>query len=163
MLVGNGNPEEGEPRPQLLDRFGLSVEVTTPTDLPERIEAVRCRDAYERDPLAFIERWKKDDERTRCKLTSARTRLDDIEADDAALESAARLSIQLGTDGLRGELTLMRAARAFAAFEGATRVGKAQLRRIAAPALRHRLRREPLDASGSGARVGRAIAEVLAD
>ena len=113
--------------------------------------------------FAFIERWKKDDERTRRNLTSARTRLDDIEVDHAALESAARLSIQLGTDGLRGELTLMRAARAFAAFEGATHVGKAQLRQLTAPALRHRLRRDPLDDSGSGARVERAIAEVLAD
>ncbi len=162
VLVGSGNPEEGELRPQLLDRFGLSVEVTTPTDLLERIEVVRRRDAYERDPDAFGERWKKDDERTRRKLTSARTRLDGVEVDDAALESAARLCIQLGTDGLRGELTLMRAARALAAFEGATSVRREHLRRVAAPALRHRLRRDPLDDSGSSARVDRAIAEVLA-
>jgi magnesium chelatase subunit I len=163
VLVGSGNPEEGELRPQLLDRFGLSVEVTTPTDLPERIEVVKRRDAYERDPLAFIERWKKDDERTRRKLVAARERLDTVEVGDAALEAAARLCMALGTDGLRGELTLMRAARALAAWDGADTVGHSQLRRVAAPALRHRLRRDPLDDSGSTSRVDRAVAEILVD
>ncbi len=162
VLVGSGNPEEGELRPQLLDRFGLSVEVTTPTALPERVEVVKRRDAYERDPLAFIERWKKEDERTRRRLTAARARLDAVEVDDAALEAAARLCMQLGTDGLRGELTLMRAARALAAFDGADRVDPSQLRRVAAPSLRHRLRRDPLDDSGTSVRVDRAVAEVLA-
>ncbi len=161
VLVGSGNPEEGELRPQLLDRFGLSVEVATPTALPERIEVVRRRDAFERDPAAFVERFRKDDERTRKKLTAARARLAATEVDDAALESAARLCMQLGTDGLRGELTLMRAARALAALDGVARVGSEQLRRVAAPALRHRLRRDPLDDAGSSARVERAIAEVL--
>lgn len=161
VLVGSGNPEEGELRPQLLDRFGLSVEVTTPTDLAERVEVVKRRDAFERDPEAFVERWKKEDERIRKKLTTARTRLDTIEVDDAALESAARLCMQLGTDGLRGELTLIRAARALAALDGAAKVDRTQLRRVAAPALRHRLRRDPLDDSGSGSRVERAIAEVF--
>ena len=161
VLVGSGNPEEGELRPQLLDRFGLSVEVTTPTDLAERIEVVKRRDAFERDPLAFAERWKKEDERTRKRLTTARARLDAVEVDDAALEAAAKLCMQLGTDGLRGELTLMRAARAVAALDGASRVTTVELRRIAAPALRHRLRRDPLDDSGSTARVDRALAEVF--
>jgi len=161
VLVGSGNPEEGELRPQLLDRFGLSVEVTTPKALPERIEVVRRRDAYEREPAAFIERWKKEDERTRRKLTAARENLDAVEVDDEALGAAARLCMQLGTDGLRGELTLMRAARALAAWDGKTSVGPEQMRRIAAPALRHRLRRDPLDDSGSSSRVDRAVAEVL--
>ncbi|MEO8936273.1 MAG: magnesium chelatase ATPase subunit I [Burkholderiaceae bacterium] len=162
VLVGSGNPEEGELRPQLLDRFGLSVEVTTPKALPERIEVVRRRDAYERDPLAFIERFRKDDEKTRKKLTTARARLDEIDVDDEALESAARLCMQLGTDGLRGELTLMRAARALAALDGAAKVDRTQLRRVAASSLRHRLRRDPLDDSGSTGRVERAVAEVFA-
>ncbi len=161
VLVGSGNPEEGELRPQLLDRFGLSVDVTTPTDLPSRIEVVRRRDAYERDPPAFIERWKKEDERTRRKLTTAQARLDAVEVDDAALEAAARLCMQLGTDGLRGELTLMRAARALAALDGAAKVATVHLRRVAPSALRHRLRRDPLDDSGSSARVERAMAEVF--
>jgi len=161
VLVGSGNPEEGELRPQLLDRFGLSVEVSTPTDLPERIEIVRRRDAFERDPLAFAERWKREDEKIRRRILKARERLPAIAVPDAALERAARLCIALGTDGLRGELTLMRAARALAALDGDAEIGDAHLRRTAASALRHRLRRDPLDDTGSGARVERAVAELF--
>lgn len=71
VLVGSGNPEEGELRPQLLDRFGLSVEVKTPDDLAARVEVVRRRDAFERDPAAFADHWKKEDERTRRRSLSA--------------------------------------------------------------------------------------------
>jgi magnesium chelatase subunit I len=161
VLVGSGNPEEGELRPQLLDRFGLSVEVRTPSDLPSRIEIVKRRDAFERDADAFIERWRKEDERIRRRIVAARARLADVRVPDAALERAARLCIALGTDGLRGELTLMRAARAVAAYDQVAEVGDAQLRRIAVPALHHRLRRDPLDDAGSSARVERALAEVF--
>jgi len=161
VLVGSGNPEEGELRPQLLDRFGLSVEVKTPTDLPSRIEVVRRRDAYERDPAAFTGSWHAEDERIRRRIVAARKRLADVTVPDAALESAARLCMKLGTDGLRGELTLMRAARALAALDGLAEVDDVLLKRIAAPALRHRLRRNPLDDSGSTARVDRAVAELF--
>jgi magnesium chelatase subunit I len=161
VLVGSGNPEEGELRPQLLDRFGLSVEVTTPTELAGRIEVVRRRDAFERDPIGFLERWAKDEARIRRQILKARERLDDVAVPDSVLENAARLCMALGTDGLRGELTLMRAARALAALDGAAQAGEAQLRRVAAPALRHRLRRNPLDDAGSGARVERAVAELF--
>ena len=161
VLVGSGNPEEGELRPQLLDRFGLSVEVSTPTDLPARIEVVKRRDAFERDPKAFTALWGKEDEKIRQQLLKARARLPKVTIPDSALERAARLCIALGTDGLRGELTLMRAARALAALDGVMEVGDAQLRRIAVPALRHRLRRNPLDDTGSGVRVERAVAELF--
>ncbi|HSC65902.1 MAG TPA: magnesium chelatase ATPase subunit I [Caldimonas sp.] len=159
VLVGSGNPEEGELRPQLLDRFGLSVEVRTPDDLPSRIEVVKRREAFERDGEAFVERWRKDDERLRRRLVAARARVPTLAVSDAVVESAARLCMSLGTDGLRGELTLMRAARALAAFDGDESVGPAHLKRIAAPALRHRLRRNPLDDAGSTVRVERAVAE----
>ncbi|WP_066259005.1 magnesium chelatase ATPase subunit I [Hydrogenophaga flava] len=161
VLVGSGNPEEGELRPQLLDRFGLSVEVKTPDQLAERVEVVRRRDAFERDGEAFVARWKKEDERIRRRLLAARTRLAQVDLPEAARERAATLCMALGTDGLRGDLTLMRAARALAAWEGEAAVGDAHLRRVAAPALRHRLRRNPLDNSGSSARVERAVAELL--
>ena len=159
VLVGTGNPEEGELRPQLLDRFGLSVEVKTPDDLPGRIEVVRRRDAFERDNAAFTDAWAKEDTRLRRKITAARERLPAVSVPDAALERAARLCMTLGTDGLRGELTLMRAARALAALDGEKIVTDDHLRRIAPPALRHRLRRNPLDDVGSTVRVDRAIAE----
>jgi magnesium chelatase subunit I len=87
----------------------------------------------------------------------------DIETPDAVLESAAKLCMQLGTDGLRAELTLIRAARAFASLEQAKAVEVAHLRRVAPPALRHRLRRDPLDESGSSVRVDRAVLEVFGE
>lgn len=161
VLVGTGNPEEGELRPQLLDRFGLSVEVKTPDDLPSRIEVVRRRDAFESDAAAFTAAWAKEEGKLRKKILAARERLPAVTVSDAALERATKLCMALGTDGLRGELTLMRAARALAALDGVKTVSDEQLRRIAPPALRHRLRRNPLDDAGSSVRVDRAVAEVF--
>jgi magnesium chelatase subunit I len=161
VLVGSGNPEEGELRPQLQDRFGLAVDVRTPGDLAPRVEVVRRRDAYERDPEAYATTWKKEEDRTRRRIVAARERLGDVVVPDAVLEQAARLCMALGTDGLRGELTLMRAARALAALEGATEVTLAQLKQVARPALRHRLRRDPLDESDSTVRVDRALADLF--
>ena len=161
VLVGSGNPEEGELRPQLLDRFGLSVEVRTPDDVKQRVEVVRRRDAYEHDPHDFRARWQDEDVKLRHRLVAARARLASVVMPDATLETAARLCLALGTDGLRGELTLMRTARALAAFEGSEVAGDDHVKRIAAPALRHRLRRNPLDDSGSSVRVARAVEEVF--
>ena len=162
VLVGSGNPEEGELRPQLLDRFGLSVDVKTPEALADRVEVVRRRDAFEQDRAAFIERFQKDDERIRKQITAARKRLPEVTITEALRERISALCAALGTDGLRGDLTLLRAARALAALDGDKTVGDAHIRRVAAPALRHRLRRNPLDNSGSSARVERAVAERLA-
>ncbi len=162
VLVGSGNPEEGELRPQLLDRFGLSVEVSTPKELAERILVVRRRDAFERDRAGFVAEWAGEEAIVRERILAARARLPGVEAPDAALEKAARLCLALKADGLRGELTLLRAARALAALEGACVVTDAHVRAVAPSALRHRLRRDPLDEAGSGARVARALDEVLA-
>ena len=161
VLIGSGNPEEGELRPQLLDRFGLSVEVRTPTDLPTRVEVVRRRDRFEHDPHGFVAAWARAAGQTRRRILAARRLLPRIAVPDAMLENAARLCLALGTDGLRGELTLIRAARALAALEGDRVVGLGHLRRIAAPALRHRLRRNPLDEAVATTRVERAVAEVF--
>ncbi|RYF38970.1 MAG: magnesium chelatase ATPase subunit I [Comamonadaceae bacterium] len=161
VLVGSGNPEEGELRPQLLDRFGLSVEVKTPQDLASRVEVVRRRDAFEQDPQGFTHAWEKEDGRLRKRIVAARGRLESVQVPLAARERAAQLCMNLGTDGLRGDLTLMRAARALAALQADAAVGDEHLRRMAAPALRHRLRRNPLDDSGSTVRVDRAVAELL--
>jgi magnesium chelatase subunit I len=161
VLIGSGNPEEGELRPQLLDRFGLSVEVTTPRDLPTRIEVVRRRDRFERNPAAFVAEWTKAQVRLRRQIAAARAQLPSVDVPDAALEQAARLCMQLGTDGLRGELTLIRAARALASLDGVTVVGDGQLRRVAAMALGHRLRRNPLDEAAAGSRVARAVEELF--
>ena len=162
VLVGSGNPEEGELRPQLLDRFGLSVEVRTPDDVPTRVEVVKRREAFERDRAAFAAVWGDAEAALRERIVAARARLPGVSVSDTVLEMAATLCIRLGTDGLRAELTLIRAARALAAFEGHAEVDLARLRAVAPPALRHRLRRDPLDEAGSGTRVERALAEVFA-
>lgn len=161
VLVGSGNPEEGELRPQLLDRFGLSVEVRTPTVLAERVEVVRRRDAYERDAAAFTAKWRKEEAKLRTQVEAARATLPGVKVPDKALERVAALCIALGTDGLRGELTLMRGARALAALEGDAKVTDLHLRRMAPLALRHRLRRNPLDEAGSTTRVARAVTELF--
>ncbi|KAA6185380.1 magnesium chelatase ATPase subunit I [Thiohalocapsa marina] len=163
VLVGSGNPEEGELRPQLLDRFGLSVEVSTPKDLETRMKVVRLRDEYERDPEAFIDKWKRKDAKIRRQILKAKENLSEVDVPDATLQSAAELCLKLGTDGLRGELTLIRAARAYAALQGDDSVGVEHLRRVAPPALRHRLRRNVLDDAGSTTRVERAIEELFGE
>jgi magnesium chelatase subunit I len=162
ILVGSGNPEEGELRPQFLDRFGLAVEVTTPTDIAERVEIVRRRDAFDLDPAAFVARWRDEEARMRETVVGARARLASVHTPDEVLEMAARLCVALGTDGLRGELVLVRAARALAALAGEEQVTPDAVRRIAPAALGHRLRRDPLDSGGGAARVARALDELAA-
>jgi magnesium chelatase subunit I len=160
VLIGSGNPEEGELRPQLLDRFGLSVEVRTPDDLASRVEVVRRRDRFERDPEAFAAEWKAEEAKLRRRIVAARARLRSAELPETALNLAAKLCLRLGTDGLRAELTLIRAARALASFDGGV-VDATHLRRVAPSALRHRLRRDPLDEAGSTLRVERAVKELF--
>jgi magnesium chelatase subunit I len=161
VLIGSGNPEEGDLRPQLLDRFGLSVDVRTPTELAQRVEVIRRCDAYDQDPGGFVAGWKARDRTIARQLTRARKALAGIDVPTAALETMARLCMALGADGLRGELTVMRAARACAALDGVPVVGNDQIRAVAAMALRHRLRRDVLDDTGSTARIDRALDEVL--
>ncbi len=159
VLIGSGNPEEGELRPQLLDRFGLSVEVATPQDVDTRIEVVRLRDAFEQDPEAFVRRFKRKEGTLRRRIERAREALHSVEIDDALRRRTAELCLQLQTDGLRGELVLLKAARATAALAGQERVREVDLIRVAPSALRHRLRRDPLDESGSTQRIERALGE----
>ncbi|WP_128514110.1 magnesium chelatase ATPase subunit I [Tabrizicola thermarum] len=162
VLVGSGNPEEGDLRPQLLDRFGLSAEVRSPRDIATRVEVVLRREAYEADPIAFAATWAPEEARLRTTILNARAALPKIQTPRAALEDCAALCIALGSDGVRGELTLLRAARALAASEAAPSVTRDHLRRVAAMALGHRLRRDPLDEAGAADRVARAVAETLA-
>jgi len=157
LLIGSGNPEEGELRPQLLDRFGLSVDVSTPQDIEQRIQIVRLRDAYEQDAKAFHERFAKKDAAIRASILSARDALPSIEVSEEALRTMTRLCLELGTDGLRGELTLLRTCRALAALRGEKSVTNSHIATMAPMSLRHRMRRDPLDDSGSTIRVVRAM------
>jgi magnesium chelatase subunit I len=161
VLVGSGNPEEGELRPQLQDRFGLSVDVRTPGDVPTRVEIIRLREAFDHDRTAFRKKWARKESALRRKIQIARDQLDDVDTPAELLETAAKLCLALGTDGLRGELTLVRSARALAALEGKSAATLKHLRAMAPSVLRHRLRRDPLDESSADIRVERVIAELF--
>ena len=161
VLVGSGNPEEGELRPQLLDRFGLSVEVTSPKTIDERIAVIERRDAFDQNPKRFLSKWKPEELKVRAAITDARAALAKIKKTKAVLRDCAELCLALGADGLRGELTLLRASRALAAYEGQTSIQRAHLKAVAPLALSHRLRRDPLDEAGSSARVARVVEDVL--
>lgn len=161
VLVGSGNPEEGELRPQLLDRFGLSVEVTSPKTIDERISVIERRDAFDQNPKRFLSKWKPEELNVRAAITDARAALAKIKKTKAVLRDCAELCLALGADGLRGELTLLRASRALAAYEGQTSIQRAHLKAVAPLALSHRLRRDPLDEAGSSARVARVVEDVL--
>ena len=157
VLVGSGNPEEGELRPQLLDRFGLSVEVRTPDRIEDRIEIMKRCDAAERDGAAFAALWAEDDAKVLRRIAKAKNALPKVVTPDSLLEDMATLCKAVGADGLRGELTLMRGARALAALDGKKAVTRAHLKAIAPLALRHRLRRNVLDETGSTKRIERAL------
>jgi magnesium chelatase subunit I len=161
VLVGSGNPEEGDLRPQLLDRFGLHARITTIEDVQERVEIVRRRRAYDNDAVAFAAQWDKEQNKLRRRITAAQKRLPNVELTDDALFAAARLCVALAIDGHRGELTLSRAAVALAALEGRDAAQPVDVSRVANLALRHRLRKDPLESSGDDARIERAVADMI--
>ncbi|MGB9753630.1 magnesium chelatase ATPase subunit I [Roseiflexus castenholzii] len=161
VLVGSGNPEEGDLRPQLLDRFGLHARITTIDDVAERVEIVKRRRAFDADPVAFAQQWEREQQRLQRRIRMAQKRLPSVELTDEALYAAARLCVALNIDGHRGELTLARAAVALAAFEGRESAQPSDIARVATLSLRHRLRKDPLETSGDDARIERTVAETI--
>lgn len=161
VLVGSGNPEEGDIRPQLLDRFGLFAEIHTITDLNQRVEIVERRARYEQDPFAFGREWGDKQDALSRRLARAKKTFADVELKHALLLAIAELCATLGVDGHRGELTISRAARALAAFEEHSSVGSHDIRKVAELALRHRLRKDPLETIASSDRIRAALDKVL--
>ncbi|NDJ60445.1 MAG: magnesium chelatase ATPase subunit I [Chloroflexi bacterium] len=161
VLVGSGNPEEGDLRPQLLDRFGLHARIVTIDNIDERVEIVNRRRAYDLDPLAFADQWEPEQERLRTRLIAAQGKIAAVALTDATIRAAAALCVALDVDGHRGELTLCRAAVALAAFDGRAAASPADVARVATLALQHRLRKDPLENIGDDARVQRAVAETI--
>lgn len=161
VLIGSGNPEEGELRPQLLDRFGLSVEVRTPDAIEQRVEIMRRCAAHEADPDSFAASWEAEDDKVLRRIARGQKKLTSLSVPDDVMADMAGLCRAVGADGLRGELTLMRAARALAALNGAKSVRREHLLEVAPMALRHRLRRDVLDEVGSTVRIERALSELF--
>jgi magnesium chelatase subunit D len=145
VLVGTMNVEEGELRPQLLDRFGVGVEARAPTAPALRAEIVRRRLAFERDPAAFAARWADDERALAARIAAARARVADVRLPERELLRITGACARLGVDGVRGDIVCARAARALAALDGAGEVAEEHVRRAAALALHHRRRRDPLD------------------
>jgi magnesium chelatase subunit D len=148
LLVGTMNPEEGELRPQLLDRFGLTVDVVASREPRERAEVVRRRLAYEADPAAFATRWAEADAEVGRRIAEAREALAKVVLPDAELERIARICAAFEVDGMRADLVTARASIALAAWRGLTTVTDAEVRDAARLALPHRRRRNPFDAPG---------------
>ncbi|MDW5562037.1 MAG: AAA family ATPase [Methanomassiliicoccus sp.] len=146
-LVGTMNPEEGDLRPQLLDRFGLQVEVKAEQDITQRMEVVRRRLSFERDPEGFCDDCKDEQERLRSELISAQGRLLRLKVEDEILETAVSISLHLGVDGHRADLTLVKAAMASAALWGKCAVGKEDVIKVSNLVLPHRMRRGPFQDS----------------
>ncbi|WP_371850595.1 VWA domain-containing protein [Nocardiopsis listeri] len=148
LLIGTMNPEEGELRPQLLDRFGLTVEVAAPTDPAARVEVVRRRMAYDSDPDAFAERYGRAEKTLAERIAAARETASRVRLSHTALLKIAQVCAAFEVDGLRADIVTARTALAHAAWHGRTSVTLADIRRAALLALPHRRRRNPLDAPG---------------
>ncbi|GAA1204872.1 putative cobaltochelatase [Prauserella alba] len=148
VLIGTMNPEEGELRPQLLDRFGLTVEVSSSRDAAERVEVVRRRLAYESDPDAFAAGYADDDASLAAEIAAARKLLPSVELTDGALLQIAEVCAAFEVDGMRADIVTARTAAAHAAWCGRTEVSTEDIRVAARLALPHRRRRNPFDAPG---------------
>lgn len=145
ILVGTMNPEEGELRPQLLDRFGLSVEVRGERGTEERMEVVRRRLDFDIDPEGYADRHRAESELLTSRLSKARQILPNVSAGDEILRAIVKMTINFGIDGHRADITLMKAAKANAAMEGRVAVTKEDVRSAAPLALPHRMRRRPFE------------------
>ncbi|WKE72382.1 putative cobaltochelatase [Streptomyces sp. WP-1] len=148
LLVGTMNPEEGELRPQLLDRFGLTVEVAASREPDQRVEVVRRRLAYDDDPAAFAARWAGEEAAVRQRIVAARELLPQVRLGDAALRQIAATCAAFEVDGMRADIVMARTATALAAWDGRTDVLAEDVRQAALLALPHRRRRNPFDAPG---------------
>ncbi|MEU9171372.1 putative cobaltochelatase [Streptomyces sp. NPDC048420] len=148
LLVGTMNPEEGELRPQLLDRFGLTVEVAASREPDQRVEVVRRRLAYDDDPEGFATRWADEEAGVRQRVVAARELLPSVRLGDGALRQIAATCAAFEVDGMRADIVMARTATALAAWAGRTDVLAEDVRQAALLALPHRRRRNPFDAPG---------------
>jgi len=150
ILVGTMNPEEGEIRPQLLDRFGLCVDVQTIKDVDQRVEIVVRRGEFEEDPEHLVNRFAKEEEEIKSKVQKAVEDLNNVQIPRDVLAHIARLSVELDVDGHRGDLVCARAAQALAAYEGEKHVSIDHVRRVATMVYMHRVTASPLGFSKDG-------------
>nr|YP_009393656.1 Mg chelatase subunit e [Caloglossa beccarii]ARW62218.1 Mg chelatase subunit e [Caloglossa beccarii] len=163
VLVGSGNPEEGELRPQLLDRFGMHAEIKTVKDPSLRVKIVEQRSEFDRDPQACIDKFNNQQIQLKKNIIAAQNRLVNIAIDYSLRVKISEICSALNVDGLRGDIVTNRAAKAFAAYNGTDEVRLEDVKKVITLCLRHRLRKDPLDTIDSGTKVNKVVAEVLGD
>nr|QCI06982.1 Mg chelatase subunit e [Haraldiophyllum bonnemaisonii] len=161
VLVGSGNPEEGELRPQLLDRFGMHAEIRTVKDPSLRVEIVEQRSKFDKDPYACIEEFQDKQNELKNNIILAQAKLVDVIIDYDLRVKISEICGILNVDGLRGDIVTNRAAKAFAAYQNKDEVDVEDIRRIIILCLRHRLRKDPLDSMDSGMKVSQVVNEIL--
>ena len=161
VLVGSGNPEEGELRPQLLDRFGMHAEIRTVKEPALRVEIVEQRAAFDQNPQEFIQQHQSAQDALQQQLVEAQERLSKVEIDYDLRVKISEVCSQLDVDGLRGDIVTNRAAKAIAALEGRAEVTVDDIRRVITLCLRHRLRKDPLESIDSGYKVEKAFNRVF--
>ncbi|MFZ9736516.1 MAG: magnesium chelatase ATPase subunit I [Prochlorotrichaceae cyanobacterium] len=161
VLVGSGNPEEGELRPQLLDRFGMSVEVRTVKDPTLRVKVVEERSAFDQDPTKFLSHHQTEQDHLQSQLIKAQTLLPEVNLDYDYRIQISQVCSELDIDGLRGDIVTNRAAKALAAYEGRTEVTVEDIQTVVPLSLRHRLRKDPLESIDSGYKVQKVFCRVF--
>jgi magnesium chelatase subunit I len=161
VLVGSGNPEEGELRPQLLDRFGMHAEIRTVKDPGLRVQIVEQRTEFDQNPQPFIEKYQAQQDELQERLVGAQERLKSVTIDYDLRVNISQVCSELDVDGLRGDIVTNRAAKAIAAFEGRTEVTVDDIRRVVTLCLRHRLRKDPLESIDSGYKVEKVFNRVF--
>ena len=161
VLVGSGNPEEGELRPQLLDRFGMHAEIRTVKDPALRVQIVEQRSAFDQNPPEFMKKHRDTQAELQNQLVTARKQLRSVEIDYDLRVQISQVCSQLDVDGLRGDIVTNRAAKALAAFEGHTEVTVDDIGRVVTLCLRHRLRKDPLESIDSGTKVQKVFCQVF--
>jgi magnesium chelatase subunit I len=161
VLVGSGNPEEGELRPQLLDRFGMHAEIRTVKEPALRVQIVEQRAEFDRDPVAFCESYQKEQQQLQDTIAKAQELLPNVNLDYDLRVKISEVCSELDVDGLRGDIVTNRAAKAIAAWEGRTEVTVDDIKRVIVLCLRHRLRKDPLETIDSGYKVEKAFGRVF--
>ncbi|GBF80699.1 magnesium chelatase ATPase subunit I [Aphanothece sacrum] len=161
VLVGSGNPEEGELRPQLLDRFGMHAEIHTVKEPALRVQIVEQRSEFDSYPQKFCENYQSQQDELQDSLVRAQNLLPSVNIDYDLRVKISEVCSELDVDGLRGDIVTNRAAKALAAFEGRTEVTVDDIRRTMVLCLRHRLRKDPLETIDSGYKVAKAFNRVF--
>lgn len=161
VLVGSGNPEEGELRPQLLDRFGMHAEIRTVRDPELRVQIVEQRSDFDQHPADYLTKYQAQQEALQAKLVEAQRRLPSVTIEYEDRVRISQVCSELDVDGLRGDIVTNRAAKAIAAYEGRTQVTLDDIRRVIVLCLRHRLRKDPLESIDSGYKVEKIFCQVF--